>query len=124
MSNDKAQMSNRSQNPNPTDSTNSIVVLITAGSQEEARKIADHLVGQKKAACINIVPGVDSIFRWKGRAESARESLLLVKTSAALLSDVVRLVKELGSYELPEIIALPITGGSEEYLRWLDTATQ
>jgi periplasmic divalent cation tolerance protein len=105
-------------------STDSVVVLITASGQEEARKIADLLVGNKKAACVNIVPAVDSLFRWKGKVEPARESLLLVKTRAALLSDVVRLVKELSSYELPEIIALPITGGSEEYLRWLDTATQ
>jgi periplasmic divalent cation tolerance protein len=103
---------------------NSLVVLITTSSQEEARKIADVLVGQKKAACVNIVPDVDSLFRWKGKVESARESLLLVKTSAALLSDVVRLVKEIHSYELPEIIALPISGGSEKYLRWLHAATQ
>ena len=112
---------------NSTDSTisvNSIVVLITAGSHEEARRIADLLVGKNKAACVNIVPGVDSIFHWKGKVESARESLLLVKTSAALLSDVVRLVREIHSYELPEIIALPIIGGSEDYMRWLDTATQ
>jgi periplasmic divalent cation tolerance protein len=106
------------------DSMNSLVVLITTSSQEEARKIADVLVGQKKAACVNIVPDVDSLFRWKGKVESARESLLLVKTSAALLSDVVRLVKEIHSYELPEIIALPISGGSEKYLRWLHAATQ
>jgi periplasmic divalent cation tolerance protein len=112
---------------NSTDSTvsvNSIVVLITAGSHEEARRIADLLIGKKKAACVNIVPGVDSIFHWKGKVESARESLLLVKTSAALLSDVVRLVREIHSYELPEIIALPIIGGSEDYMRWLDTATK
>ena len=105
-------------------STDSVVVLITASGQEEARKIADLLVGNKKAACVNIVPAVDSLFRWKGKVEPARESLLLVKTSAALLSDVVRLVREIHSYELPEIIALPIIGGSEDYMRWLDTATK
>jgi periplasmic divalent cation tolerance protein len=105
-------------------STDSVVVLITASGQEEARKIADLLVGNKKAACVNIAPAVDSLFRWKGKVEPARESLLLVKTRAALLSDVVRLVREIHSYELPEIIALPIIGGSEDYMRWLDTATQ
>ena len=98
--------------------------MITTGSQEEARKLADLLIGQRKAACVNIVPGVDSIFHWKGKVESARESLLPVKTRVALLSDVVRLVREIHSYELPEIIALPVIGGSEDYLRWLDTAAQ
>jgi periplasmic divalent cation tolerance protein len=107
-----------------TNSTSSIVVLITAGSQEEAHKIAERLVSEKKAACVDILPDVDSRFRWKGKIESARESLLLVKTRANLLPDVIRLVKEIHSYEVPEIIALPITGGSEDYLRWLDSACE
>jgi periplasmic divalent cation tolerance protein len=99
-----------------------IIVLITAGSEEEAHKIAKLLVKQKKAACVNIVPTVDSVFRWKGRVDSARESLLLVKTRASLLSEIISLVKEAHGYEVPEIIALPIVGGSEEYLKWLDSA--
>jgi periplasmic divalent cation tolerance protein len=99
-----------------------IIVLITAGSEEEAHKIAKLLVKQKKAACVNIVPTVDSVFRWKGRVDSARESLLLVKTRASLLSEIISLVKEAHGYEVPEIIALPIVGGSEEYLKWLDNA--
>jgi periplasmic divalent cation tolerance protein len=99
-----------------------IIVLITAGSEEEAHKIAKLLVKKKKAACVNIVPGVDSLFRWKGRLDSARESLLLVKTRASLLSKIISLVREAHSYEVPEIIALPIVGGSEEYLKWLDSA--
>ena len=102
--------------------TDRIIVLITAGSEEEAHKIARLLVSEKKAACANIVPGVDSIFRWKGKIDSARESLLLVKTRASLLSKIVSLVKDVHSYEVPEIIALPITGGSEESLKWLDNA--
>jgi periplasmic divalent cation tolerance protein len=109
---------------NPSNSTNPIVVLITAGSEEEAHKIARLLVKEKKAACVNILPGVESLFRWKGRIDSARECLLLVKTRAALLPEIIRLVKGIHSYELPEIIALPITGGSEDYLRWLDSACQ
>jgi periplasmic divalent cation tolerance protein len=112
---------------NPTNSTNStnfVVVLITAGNREEARQIAELLVNEKKAACVNTVADVDSLFRWKGKVESARESLLLVKTRAALLPEIVSLVKEIHSYEVPEIIALPIVGGSEDYLRWLDSATQ
>ncbi|MDH4268823.1 MAG: divalent-cation tolerance protein CutA [Dehalococcoidia bacterium] len=102
--------------------TDRIIVLITAGSEEEARKIAKLVVKEKKAACVNIVPGVDSLFRWKGRMDSARESLLLVKTKASLFPEIVSLVKEIHSYEVPEIIALPIIGGSEEYLKWLDRA--
>ena len=109
---------------NPRNSTNSVIVLVTAGSEEEARKIAELLVQEKKAACVNIVPSVDSLFRWNGKLDSARESLLLVKTRASLLSRIIRLVNGLHSYEVPEIIALPIVGGSEEYLKWLDNALQ
>ena len=101
-----------------------IIVLITAGSEEEAHKIAKLVVNQKKAACVNIVPRVDSLFRWKGKIDSAHESLLLVKTRASLLSEIVSLVKQAHSYDVPEIIALPIVGGSEEYLKWLDSACQ
>jgi len=102
--------------------TDRIIVLITAGSEEEAHKIAKLLVNEKKAACVNIVPGVDSLFHWKGKIDSARESLLLVKTRASLLSEIISLIKEIHSYEVPEIIALPIIDGSDEYLKWLDSA--
>jgi periplasmic divalent cation tolerance protein len=102
--------------------TDRIIVLIAAGSEEEAHKIAKLLVNEKKAACVNIVPGVDSIFRWKGKIDSAHESLLLVKTRASLFPEIISLVKEAHSYEVPEVIALPIIGGSEEYLKWLDGA--
>ena len=99
-----------------------MIVLITTGSEEEAHKIARLLVKEKKAACVNIVPEVDSLFRWKGKIDSARESLLLVKTTASLLSEIVSLVKETHSYQVPEIIGLPIIGGNEDYLKWLDKA--
>jgi len=104
--------------------TDSIIVLITASSEEEAHKIAELLVNEKKAACVNIVPGVDSLFWWEDKIESARESLLLVKTKASLFPEIVELVKRMHSYEVPEIIALPIVTGSEDYLEWLDTACQ
>ena len=104
--------------------TDRIIVLITAGSEEEAHKIAESLVNGKKAACVNIVPGVDSLFRWEGKLDSARESLLLVKTKASLFSEIVEMVKIMHSYEVPEIIALPIIAGSEDYLKWLDIACQ
>ncbi len=101
-----------------------MVVLITAGSEEEAHKIAKLLVNAKKAACVSTVSAVDSLFCWKGKIDSARENLLLVKTRASLLPEIVSLVKQVHSYEVPEIIALPVIGGSEEYLKWLDSACQ
>ena len=102
--------------------TDRIIVLITVGSEEEAHKIAELLVNEKKAACVNIVPGIDSIFSWEGKIDSAQESLLLVKTRASLFPEIVELVKRMHSYEVPEIIALPIIAGSEDYLKWLDNA--
>jgi periplasmic divalent cation tolerance protein len=104
--------------------TDRIIVLITTSSEEEAHKIAELLVNDKKAACVNIVPRVDSVFRWEGKLDSARESLLMVKTKASLFPEIVELVKRTHSYEVPEIIALPIIAGSEDYLKWLDIACQ
>jgi periplasmic divalent cation tolerance protein len=101
-----------------------VVILITTSSEEEAHKIAELLVNGKKAACVNIVPRVDSLFWWKDKLDSARESLLLVKTKASLFPEIVGLVKEIHNYEVPEIIALPIIDGSEDYLKWLDDACQ
>ena len=96
-----------------------IVILITAGSPEEAHKVAEALVEQRMAACVNIVPEVHSLFWWEGHLDSGKETLLLAKTKAALLEDVVRLVKELHSYDVPEIIAVPIIGGNQDYLDWI-----
>ena len=104
--------------------TDRIIVFITASSEEEAHNIAESLVKGKKAACVNIVPAVDSLFWWEGKIESARESLLLVKTKASLFPEIVEPVNRAHSYEVPEIIALPIIAGSEDYLKWLDTACQ
>ncbi|MFU8796919.1 MAG: divalent-cation tolerance protein CutA [Dehalococcoidia bacterium] len=100
--------------------TDRLVVFITVSGEEEARKIAGLLVEARKAACVNIVPGVDSVFWWKDELDSAKESLLIVKTKAVLLSEVIELVKGAHSYEVPEIIALPIVAGNQDYLEWLD----
>ncbi len=104
--------------------TDRIVLLITTSSEEEAHKIGRLLVEQKKAACVNIVPGVNSLFWWEGELESAQESLMIVKTKASLFPAIVELVKGAHSYEVPEIIALPIAAGNEDYLKWLDITCQ
>lgn len=99
--------------------TDKRVVLTTAGSEDEARKIARHLVESQLAACVNIVPQVESVYRWQGKIESAREWLLIIKTSAELFPAVREAICELHSYEVPECIALSIEDGSSEYLEWL-----
>jgi len=100
--------------------TGKIVIFVTAGSEKEAHKIADLLLTKRKAACVNIVPKVESSFWWRGKLDSARESLIIIKTKASLLPEIVDLVKAGHSYEVPEIIALPIIGGNEDYLKWID----
>ena len=102
--------------------TEHIVVLITTADAEEAKLISDVLLKQHKAACVNIVSGISSVFWWKKKIESAKESLLIVKTRAALLDDITEVVKEVHSYDTPEILALPVYGGSTDYLEWLDGA--
>jgi periplasmic divalent cation tolerance protein len=100
-----------------------VVVFIMTSDYEEARKVADELVALRKAACVNIVPRVNSIFRWKGKIENAEESLLVVKTRAKLFPEVVSVVKGIHSYEVPEIVALPIADGNPDYLAWLKEET-
>ena len=101
-------------------SSANVVIFITTDTNREAQEIAEILLHQKKAACVNIVPKVDSRFWWEGNIDSAQESLLIVKTKASLLDKVINLVKETHSYAVPEVIALPIIGGNPDYLRWID----
>jgi len=96
-----------------------IVIFITTDSTEEAQSIAELLLNQRKVACVNIIPGLDSLFWWQGKLDSARENLLIIKTKASLLDEIVYIVKEVHSYDVPEIIALPIIGGNRDYLRWI-----
>jgi len=96
-----------------------VVILITASNEEEAHKIADGLLTQRKVACVNIVPRVSSVFWWQDKLDSEQESLLIVKTKASLLNEIVTLVKEIHSYDVPEVIALPIVGGNQDYLKWI-----
>ncbi|HEX9976441.1 MAG TPA: divalent-cation tolerance protein CutA [Dehalococcoidales bacterium] len=97
-----------------------VVIFITASSETEARRITDALLTQRRAACVNIIPAVNSSFWWQGKLESVAESLLIVKTKASLVNEVVALVKENHSYTVPEIIALPILGGNPDYLEWIE----
>ena len=97
-----------------------IVIFITAGSEDEARRISELLLKQKKAACVNIVSGIDSKFLWKGKIDSSQEILLIIKTRASMLPQIIELVKTVHSYEVPEIIAIPIIGGNDDYLKWMD----
>ena len=99
--------------------TDKQIVLCTAGSEEEARKIASHLVEQHIAACVNIIPQIESVYRWKGKIESSREWLLLIKTSAEMFTAVREAISELHAYDVPECIAIKIVDGSPEYLQWL-----
>ena len=92
--------------------TDKRIVLSTAGSEDEARKIARHLIEHQFAACVNIVPQVESIYRWQGKVESSREWLLLIKTTAARFPEVRDAIRELHSYELPECISVSVEDGS------------
>ena len=95
------------------------IVLVTCASIEEARRIAQHVVERKLAACASIVPRVESIYRWKGKVERAKETLLMIKTTAARLRKLESEVKRLHSYDVPEFVVIPIIAGSQQYLDWL-----
>jgi periplasmic divalent cation tolerance protein len=99
---------------------NYVVVLVTCGSRAEAERIARKIVAQRLAACANLLEApVQSVYRWKGKVEKAREFLLLIKTSARHLPALQAEVERLHSYDIPEFVALPIVAGSRAYLRWL-----
>lgn len=104
--------------------TDKLVVFVTCGSAREARKIARALVEQRLAACGNLVPRVQSIYRWQGKVESAGEALVIFKTSRRRFPALRRAVERLHSYDTPEIIALPIAAGARKYLAWLADSVQ
>jgi periplasmic divalent cation tolerance protein len=99
-----------------------IVVLVTAKNKKEALKISAGLIKAKLAACVNIVNKIDSIFFWLGKIDRSQESLLVIKSKKEKLTRIIKLVRSLHSYEVPEIIALPIITGNNSYLRWIDAA--
>jgi|SRR5947209_3439850 len=100
-------------------STGAIVVMMTAGSREEAARLADILVVARLAACVQILPEIESVYHWKDKVERAPEILLLAKTTQENFVSLEAAVRSLHSYETPEIIALPITEASAPYLEWL-----
>jgi periplasmic divalent cation tolerance protein len=104
--------------------TDKIVVLITAPSEEEALKIATALVDEKLAACVNIVPGLRSIYRWEGKLCDEREVLLIAKTKSSVFGKLQERVRSLHPYTTPEIIAIPVTAGFEGYLKWVDEGVE
>ncbi len=100
-----------------------VVVFVTCGSEEEASKIARALVEERLAACANIVSPIRSIYRWEGKIWDEREWLLVIKTQETRFQDLEKRVKSLHSYEVPEVISLPILAGSSSYLNWLGENT-
>lgn len=99
--------------------TDKLLILATAGSDPEAKQIATTLVERRLAACVNIVPRVASVYRWRGKVEAAEEFLLIIKTVKARQEQVQSALRELHSYELPECVAIAVEGGSAEYLEWI-----
>jgi periplasmic divalent cation tolerance protein len=100
-----------------------IVIFITAPNEEEGARIARTLVEQRLAACVNIIRPIRSIYRWQEKIEDGTEVLLIVKTQKGLFASLEKRIKELHSYTVPEIIALPVIEGSDDYLKWLKEVT-
>lgn len=96
------------------------IVLTTASSRDEAKRIAKALIEERLAACVNLVGGVESIYRWQGEVEEAAEVLLLIKTNVEKLEALETAVRRLHSYEVPEFLIFEVNGGSAAYLKWLD----
>jgi periplasmic divalent cation tolerance protein len=101
--------------------TDKIVVFSTASSAEEAEKIARGLVGERLAACVNVVPAIRSFYRWQGKIEDSAEFLLVIKSSRAHFEALRTSLEKLHSYEVPEVIAMPVVEGAPNYLKWMDS---
>src|SRR5271170_3136403 len=101
------------------------VVLVTCGSIIEARRIANRVVRKRLAACVNIVLGpIQSIYRWKGKVQSAREVLIVIKTTEKRLAELEKEVAHWHSYDVPEFVVIPVAAGSREYLHWLEESVK
>ena len=100
-----------------------MVVVTSVGTEEQALDVAHALVRGRHAACVNIVPNIHSVYRWKGRVENSGEVPVLIKTRSARYEEVEAAIRELHPYELPEIVAVPATRGLEDYLQWVADET-
>jgi len=96
-----------------------LIVFTTVGSEEQANSISEELVHRNLAACVNVVPGIKSVYRWKGKIQHDEERLLIIKTTRAAFADLRRAVKELHSYELPDLLAVPAAAGDDAVLDWI-----
>ena len=98
-----------------------VVVLVSASDEEEARQIAREILKERLAACVSIIPKIDSLFWWEGHIEESEEVLMIIKSRKDVLEKLISRIEELHSYQIPEIIAIPIQDGSKEYLGWLNS---
>lgn len=101
-----------------------VVVFVTVPDARVARRMSESLVGERLAACVTTVPGASSTYRWKGKVERARERVLMIKTRTALVKRLERRVREIHPYEVPEILAIPVSYGEPKYLRWIQETTR
>jgi periplasmic divalent cation tolerance protein len=104
--------------------TDKIVVLSTCATGDEAERLARLLLDQRLAACVSVIPAVRSFYHWKGAIESASECLLLIKTSRELFAELCETLRKAHSYEVPEVLAIPIAQGSASYLEWMEQYLQ
>ncbi len=104
--------------------TDYIIIYITTSSINEAKKIGSALIEEKLAACSNIISPIRSIYRWEGKICDDEEAMIILKTKKELFNQIVKIVEKLHSYEVPEIIAIPIIKGAGKYLSWLDDETK
>lgn len=102
----------------------SFLVYMTTDTKEEAHAIAKQLVEENLAACANVFPGVESVYRWEGNVVSSQESVLIVKTSEDKVTELTQKVREMHSYDVPCVISLPIAGGNPEFLSWIENQTR
>ena len=104
--------------------TDKVVILVTASSRRECRKIARHLVESKLAACVNMTAAVESIYHWEGKIADEKEYVLLIKSTRELFPEIKAEIAKLHSYTVPEIICLPIIDGSADYLQWVSESVK
>ncbi|TKY74459.1 CutA [Spatholobus suberectus] len=102
----------------------SIVVYVTVPNKEAGKKLAESIVKEKLAACVNRVPGIESVYQWEGKIQTDSEELLIIKTRQSLLEALTEHVKANHEYDVPEVISLPITGGNLKYLEWIKESTR